>query len=113
MSILNININDVDLAETFPEYVDYDSELKDKYGEVNTPYRFIMNKMFSMFQQIHFKNKNLKLFKYLRFPSKTTMSPFFIFLYNSKSLNQNKILKTVLILKNEISNFISFIAVFG
>ncbi len=60
MSILNININDVDLAEIFPEYVQYDLELKDKYGEVNTPYRFIMNDMLSMFQPVHFKNKDLK-----------------------------------------------------
>ena len=59
MSLLNVNIN-TNLVEQYPEYITYDSKLKDKYGEVNTPYRFIMNKMFSMFQQIHFKNKNLK-----------------------------------------------------
>ncbi len=41
MSILNINIHDNDLANQFPEYVEYDSQLKDKYGEVNTPYKFI------------------------------------------------------------------------
>jgi hypothetical protein len=41
MSIVNINIHDTDLAKQFPEYVEYDSQLKDKYGEVNTPYKFI------------------------------------------------------------------------
>ena len=34
MSLLNINIHDDNLAKQFPEYVEYDSLLKDKYGEV-------------------------------------------------------------------------------
>ena len=41
MSILNINLNDVNLVEKYPEYVKYDEELKNKYGEIHTPYRFI------------------------------------------------------------------------
>ena len=41
MSILNINIHDNDLVKRFPEYVEYNTQLKDKYGEVNTPYTFI------------------------------------------------------------------------
>ena len=44
MSTVNINIHDTDLAKEFPEfpeYIEYNSQLKDKYGEVNTPYKFI------------------------------------------------------------------------
>ena len=41
MSLLNIDISDTNLVEKFPEYVEYDSELKDKYGEVHTPYVFL------------------------------------------------------------------------
>ena len=47
MSILNINIYDIDLVKQFPEYVEYNHELKNKYGEVNTPYKFI-SEMFSV-----------------------------------------------------------------
>lgn len=60
MSILNINITDIDLAERFPEYVEYNPELKDEYGEINTPYRFIMNEMLSTIPLEQFKNKHLK-----------------------------------------------------
>ena len=60
MSILNINITDIDLAEKYPEYIEYDPELKDKYGEVHTPYRFIMNEMLSTIPLEHFKNKHMK-----------------------------------------------------
>ena len=33
MSILDTTINTINLAEQSPEYVNYDPELKDKYGE--------------------------------------------------------------------------------
>ena len=48
MSLLNINISDTNLVEEFPEYVEYDSELKDKYGEVHTSYRFISQMLSSI-----------------------------------------------------------------
>ena len=41
MSILDINLDDINLVEKYPEYVKYDEELKNKYGEIHTPYRFI------------------------------------------------------------------------
>ena len=59
MSLLNIDISDTNLAEEFPEYVNYDPELKDKYGEVNTPYRFICQ-MLSSIPVECFKNKDYK-----------------------------------------------------
>lgn len=59
MSILDTTINMDNLAEQFPEYVNYDPELKDKYGEVNTPYRFICQ-MLSSIPVECFKNKDYK-----------------------------------------------------
>ena len=45
MSILEINLNthlnDINLEKEFPEYILYDEELKNKYGEIHTPYSFI------------------------------------------------------------------------
>ncbi len=59
MSLLNIDINDTNLVEKFPEYVKYDVELKDKYGEVHTPYVFL-SKMLSSIPVEIAKNKNSK-----------------------------------------------------
>lgn len=60
MSILNIKLNNSsDLVKYFPEYINYNSELKDLYGEVHTPYSFI-TEMLSIIPQECFKNKNWK-----------------------------------------------------
>jgi hypothetical protein len=59
MSLLNINITDINLIEKFPEYVKYDEKLKDKYGEVNTPYTFISG-MLSTIPPNWAENKNCK-----------------------------------------------------
>lgn len=59
MSLLNIDINHTNLVEKFPEYVKYDVELKDKYGEVHTPYVFL-SKMLSSIPVEIAKNKNSK-----------------------------------------------------
>ena len=59
MSLLNIDISDTNLVEKFPEYVEYDSELKDKYGEVHTPYIFL-SKMLSSIPVEIAKNKDCK-----------------------------------------------------
>lgn len=58
MSILNINLTTA-LETCIPEYVNYDSGLKDLYGEINTPYHFI-KKMLSILPQNDLKNKNLR-----------------------------------------------------
>ena len=55
MSVFNINLNENTILEDeFYQYLDYNSELKDKYGEVNTPFSFI-NKMLSIIPHNHFK----------------------------------------------------------
>lgn len=60
MSVFNINLNENTILEDeFYQYLDYNSELKDKYGEVNTPFSFI-NKMLSIIPHNHFKNKDYK-----------------------------------------------------
>jgi hypothetical protein len=59
MSLLNIDINHTNLVEKFPEYVKYDSELKNKYGEVHTSYRFI-SQMLSSIPIKCVKNKDCK-----------------------------------------------------
>ena len=59
MSLLNINIHDDNLVKQFPEYVEYDSLLKDKYGEVNTPYKFI-GEMFNIIPLTHNNIKDTK-----------------------------------------------------
>ena len=41
MSMLEINLNDINLEKEFPEYILYDEDLKNKYGEIHTPYNFI------------------------------------------------------------------------
>ena len=58
MSLLNVNIN-TDLVEQYPEYITYDSKLKDKYGEVNTPYTFI-GEMISTIPLEYGYNKDMK-----------------------------------------------------
>ena len=62
MSIVNINIPDTDLAKQFPEYIEYNSQLKDKYGEVNTPYRFICE-MFRVVP-LNLSNSNDSIYSY-------------------------------------------------
>jgi hypothetical protein len=59
MSILDTTINDTNLVEKYHEYVNYDPELKDKYGEVNTPYQ-VINEMLSMIPEEKLKNKDYK-----------------------------------------------------
>ena len=59
MSILNINLNNVNLVEKYPEYVKYDEELKNKYGEIHTPYRFI-GEMLSTIPIEYAKKKDMK-----------------------------------------------------
>lgn len=58
MSLLNVNIN-TNLVEQYPEYITYDSKLKDKYGEVNTPYKFI-GEMISTIPVEYGSNKDMK-----------------------------------------------------
>jgi hypothetical protein len=58
MSVIHINKNTV-LEDTFPEYLDYHFELKELYGEINTPFVFIQQ-MLSIIPKRHFENKNLK-----------------------------------------------------
>jgi hypothetical protein len=58
MSLLNVNIN-TNLVEQYPEYITYDSKLKDKYGEVNTPYKFI-GEMISTIPVEYGYNKDMK-----------------------------------------------------
>ena len=58
MSLLNINLN-TDLEKEFKQYLDYQPELKDLYGEVNTPFLFI-NQMLNIIPEQHAKNKDLK-----------------------------------------------------
>lgn len=61
MSLLNIslNTNTSTLEAGIPEYLNYDPTLKDLYGEINTPYKFI-HKMLSIIPKEDFKNKHLK-----------------------------------------------------
>lgn len=59
MSLLNINITDKYLVDKFPEYVEYNEELKNKYGEIHTPYRFIQT-MLSIIPEELAKNKDCK-----------------------------------------------------
>ena len=61
MSLLNISLhtNTPTLESYIPEYLNYDPELKDLYGEINTPYKFIYT-MLSIIPVQDFKNKHLK-----------------------------------------------------
>jgi len=58
MSVFNINTNSI-LEQDFSQHLDYNPDLKDKYGEVNTPFPFI-NKMLSIIPKECFENKNYK-----------------------------------------------------
>ena len=55
MSLLNIslNTNTSTLEAGIPEYLNYDVMLKDLYGEINTPYKFI-HKMLSTIPEQYF-----------------------------------------------------------
>lgn len=60
MSVFNINLDENTILENeFSQFLDYKAELKDKYGEVNTPFSFI-NKMLSIIPHNHFENKDYK-----------------------------------------------------
>ena len=60
MSLFNININKhTVLEDNFSQYLDYNFELKELYGEINTPFSFISN-MLSIIPKKYFENKNLK-----------------------------------------------------
>lgn len=59
MSILDINLDDINLVEKYPEYLKYDEELKNKYGEIHTPYRFI-GEMLSTIPIEYAKKKDMK-----------------------------------------------------
>ena len=58
MSLININKN-TELNDEYNQYLYYNPELKDKYGEVNTPFTFI-NRMLSIIPTHVFENKNYK-----------------------------------------------------
>lgn len=58
MSVININENTI-LKNCFSEYLDYNFELKELYGEINTPFYFI-NRMLSIIPKENFENKKLK-----------------------------------------------------
>jgi len=81
MSILNININP-DLVEQHPEYITYDSKLKDKYGEVNTPYKFIGD----MFNIVPLDQPNIKDTKWLDVGAGRGNFSFCLFMILLKSL---------------------------
>jgi hypothetical protein len=58
MSVININENTI-LEDNFSQHLDYNFELKELYGEINTPFNFI-NKMLSIIPKEYFENKTLK-----------------------------------------------------
>jgi len=58
MSVVNINENTI-LEDNFSQHLDYNFELKELYGEINTPFNFI-NKMLSIIPKEYFENKTLK-----------------------------------------------------
>lgn len=58
MSVININEKTI-LEESFLQHLDYNPELKQLYGEINTPFSFI-NKMLSIIPKKYYENKNLK-----------------------------------------------------
>lgn len=58
MSVVNINENTI-LEDNFSQHLDYNFELKELYGEINTPFYFI-NKMLSIIPKEYFENKTLK-----------------------------------------------------
>ena len=58
MSVFDINETTI-LENKFAQHLQYNSELKDLYGEINTPFHFIFD-MFSIIPSEYFENKNLK-----------------------------------------------------
>ena len=58
MSVYNINLES-NLEENFSQHLDYNPELKELYGEINTPFFFI-NKMLSIIPSEKFSNKDYK-----------------------------------------------------
>lgn len=58
MSVFNINLES-NLEDNFSQYLDYNPELKELYGEINTPFSFI-NKMLSIIPSEEFSNKDYK-----------------------------------------------------
>jgi len=58
MSIQTIALN-IDLESEYNQYLEYNSHLKDLYGEINTPFWFI-NKMLAIIPIQYFKDKTLK-----------------------------------------------------
>lgn len=58
MSIQTIALN-IDLETQYNQYLEYNSQLKDLYGEINTPFWFI-NKMLSIIPIKYFKDQTMK-----------------------------------------------------
>ena len=58
MSVFNIHLES-NLEENFSQHLDYNPELKELYGEINTPFSFI-NKMLSIIPNEKFSNKDYK-----------------------------------------------------
>jgi hypothetical protein len=58
MSVFNIHLES-NLEENFSQHLDYNPELKELYGEINTPFSFI-NKMLSIIPSDKFSNKHYK-----------------------------------------------------
>lgn len=58
MSVFNINLES-NLEDNFSQHLDYNPELKELYGEINTPFSFI-NKMLSIIPYDKFSNKDYK-----------------------------------------------------
>lgn len=58
MSVFNIHLES-NLEENFSQHLTYNPELKELYGEINTPFSFI-NKMLSIFSIDKFSNKDYK-----------------------------------------------------
>jgi len=56
---LNTHLNTINLEKEFPEYILYDEDLKNKYGEIHTPYNFI-REMLSTIPIENLKNKDMK-----------------------------------------------------
>jgi len=58
MSVFDINETTI-LENKFAQHLQYNSELKDLYGEINTPFHFIFD-MLSIIPSEYFENKNLR-----------------------------------------------------
>ena len=58
MSVFNIHLES-NLEEDFSQHLTYNAELKELYGEINTPFSFI-DKMLSIIPSNNFSNKHYK-----------------------------------------------------